>query len=54
MDLTGIPQANQLLSILISLLSCARKEQKEEEEKLLIGVGCGSRGEEGIVLLMHI
>jgi hypothetical protein len=45
-----------LLSILISLLSCARKEQKEEgeEEKLLIGVGCGSRGEEGVVLLMHI
>jgi hypothetical protein len=45
-----------LLSILINLLSCARKEEEEqkEEEKLLIGVGCGSRGEEGIVLLMHI
>jgi hypothetical protein len=42
-----------LLSILISLLSCARKEQKEEE-KLLIGAGCGPREEEGIVLLMHI
>jgi len=52
-----------LLPILISLLSCARKEQKnkkkkeeeeEEEEKLLIGVGCRPRGEEEIVLLMHI
>jgi len=45
-----------LLSILISLLLCARKEkeEEEEEEKLLIGVGCGLRGEEGIVLLMHI
>jgi predicted glycosyltransferase len=51
-----------LLPILIGLLSSSRKEQKkkkkeeeeEEEEKLLIGVGCGSRGEEEIVLLMHI
>jgi hypothetical protein len=52
-----------LLPILIGLLSCARKEQKKkkkeeeeekEEEKLLIGVGCGSRGEEEIVLLMYI